>query len=603
MKQCLLPQFIGLIWNEVSRWARATSKAFSGVYPSTSRKIVGSTSSLEASILFMICVGALSPLILGGELFASETHDTTSSGQPSPLIIQRIIIEPQNVFGANEIAKSRVLQAINRFHIPTRQFVIERESLLKVGDEFDVELAYETERNLRDLAFIYQASVTFDSLNSNGATLRIKTVDRWSLSAGLKVARKSERNLFQFGLTESNLFGLGHRIGATYSISKPDPSYFKFEYHNPRVLGSFNEFGLNIVNDPLNRSARLTAQKRFIHQTDPFSYRVSYLNFDKRDIDVTTLGDTAVTYFQKGNRVESGVSLRTGDFHRKLRVSAIYRYVNGAIENLNTFNGYTLDYQGKVIPPLAQFPTDTFTIPIDSALHELTFVINASRFDFYALERLKYQKRVEDVEIVNGIGLKFGQGRAESLDNHLYSIWGIGARYGAVISDFIFAGRVRRSGWIKGGSEIRSTFRSSLIAYHNGFSWVTFAGRAFYGFDRRKGDPNPLSVDGGSGVRGYPANSLTGNQLLVGNFETRFFTGLSGLTTRLGFALHFDFGTAWGDGDELTYDRFIWSAGPGLRLDMGQIGTVRVDISYLNSLDSWAISASTGQFFDLNPGN
>ena len=561
------------------------------------------------------------------ELSVAESRMLNRASSEKDYTIKRIVVVAQNVFSADDIKKTRVLRLLNRIHTPTRRYVVLRESLLKVGDVYDPDLAYETERNLRNLPFIYEASVTIDTetvdtkvidtkavetkptdtltqqrTESEGVTLYIRTIDRWSLSSGLKLLRRSERNLLQFGVTESNLLGFGHRVGVTYTVFNPDPSYVRLEYKNPRVFGSFNEFGIDITSNPFDRSTRLTLQQRYLHQDDVISYRFSYFNFRRRDINVTSVGDTAATFFQDGDKFETGFSVRTGDYHRKLTVSGLYRYLNSGTQDVNTFNGYTFDGIGLITPGTITSPADTFTIPTDSVLHEVTLFVSASRFDFYRERRIKYQSRVEDITILNGIGIGVGQGRDDRLRGHLYTLWLASLNYGARIHNFIFGGATSRKGWRKGGQEIRSTVHSFLIAYYNRIPWVTFAGRSQFSYDKRRDDPNPLSVDCSSGVRGYPANFVSGNKLFIGNLESRLITGLGLLTARMGLALHFDFGTAWGADEKFALDKFVWSAGPGLRIDMGQIGTVRVDLSYVRSLDSWQISAATGQFFDLNPG-
>ncbi len=546
------------------------------------------------------------------ELSVAESRMLNQASSEKDYTIKRIVVVAQNVFSAEDIKKTRLLRFLNRIHTPTRRYVVLRESLLKVGDVYDPDLAYETERNLRNLPFIYEASVTIDTVTidtltseeteSEGVTLYIRTIDRWSLSSGLKLLRRSERNLLQIGVTESNLLGFGHRVGVTYTVFNPDPSYVRLEYKNPRVFGSFNEFGVDITSNPFDRSTRLTLQQRYLHQEDVTSYRLSYFNFRRRDINVTSVGDTAATFFQDGDKVEIGLSARTGDYHRKLTISGLYRYLNSGTQDVNTFNGYAFDGIGQIAPGNITSPADTFTIPTDSLLHEMTLFVSASRFDFYRERRIKYQSRVEDITILNGIGAGVGQGRDDRLRGHLYTLWTASLNYGARINDFIFGGSTRRTSWRKGGKEIRSTVHSFLIAYYNRISWVTFAGRTQFSSDKRRDDPNPLSVDGSSGVRGYPANFVSGNKLFIGNLESRLISGVGVLTARMGFALHFDFGAAWGADEKFSLDKFVWSAGPGLRLDMGQIGTVRVDLSYVRSLDSWQISAATGQFFDLNPG-
>ena len=164
------------------------------------------------------------------------------------------------------------------------------------------------------------------------------------------------------------------------------------------------------------------------------------------------------------------------------------------------------------------------------------------------------------------------------------------------------SGKLSRQGWISGKTEIRSVTIATVSTFHNGLHWMTLASRLIFVADQRIDALDPLAVDEVNGVRGYRENTLTGDRALIGNLETRLFSGIKILSARIGGALHFDYGGTWDRNRSLRLDEMIWSAGAGLRLDLGQAGggrVIRVDATFANSQNNWQISSSVGQYFGL----
>lgn len=518
----------------------------------------------------------------------------------SPPIIRGILIEPENVFSDSLAERIWAYRLLNRFHIRTREHVVKRELLLKLGDRYDADLAYETERTLRNLPFIYDAEVTIDSTNPDSVNLRVRTIDKFSLSGGVQVARQPGRSRVEVGARETNLWGLGHEIELKYNFVDPDPNYFVGAYSNPRAFGSFHRLALRFNNNPFDRVRSASFSRLFIHQSDRFSYGASVNDFRNRELKFND-GDTTLIFFQEGARVNLNGSYRSGDFHNKWVASAGYSYVNLRPPSVLALAPYVLNSAGELVHPLSG-QTISVSFPADSAFHFVAGALQFEQVNFERTSRINLQGRTEDVVLATGVSIFAGQARSLSVDKFIYNTWRAGAFGGIRVGNAIFSGKLSRQGWISDGAEIRSRASAILTAFHNGLSWMTFASRVIYLADKRNDQLDPLSLDESNGIRGYRENTLTGDRALIGNVETRLFSGIEILTIRIGGALNFDFGGAWDKDRALRLDELIWSTGAGLRLDLGQAGAgrvIRIDLTFVGRQNNWQISTGVGQFFTL----
>ncbi len=557
--------------------------------------------TVKISIWIVLCL-SLDPYLL-----ASESGELGAAGSPAPSsfqttvspIIRGIIVEPQNVFSDSLAEKVWVFRLLNRFHTRTRDHVIKREVLLKPGDRYDADLAYETERTLRNLPFIYDAEVTLDSTIPDSVRIRVRTFDKFSLSGGVQVARQPGRSRVEIGARETNFLGLGHEINLKYNFVDPDPDYFVGSYSNPRAFGSFHRLALRFNNNPFDRVRSMVFSRSFIHQRDRISYRMSISDFRNRELKFND-GDTTLTFFQEGARVNLEGSYRSGDFHNKWVASAGYSYVNLRPPNVIALAPYTFNNAGELVDQSGQ--TLSVSLPADSAFHFVGGALRFDQFDFVRTTRISLQGRAEDIILSTGGSVFVGQARSLSVGNLVYNTWRTRAFGGVRLGNAFISGQLSRQGWISNGAEIRSSSNAILTVFHNGLNWMTFASRVTFLTDKRVDQLDPLSLDESNGIRGYRENTVTGDRALIGNIETRLFSGIEILTTRIGGALNFDFGGAWDRDRRLRLDEMIWSAGAGLRLDLGQAGAgrvVRVDLTYAGRQNNWQISTTVGQYFNL----
>jgi hypothetical protein len=132
-----------------------------------------------------------------------------------------------------------VPQFLNWFHATTRDYVIEREVLFRVGARYDQRLSDETERNLRAL-LLFSIVVALPVRGSTPDSIRyvMVTKDLWSLRLGWD-GRINQGVVDYLSLqpTERNLFGTGRQLFGslvfgrrTYSIGGG--------FYEPRLAGS-----------------------------------------------------------------------------------------------------------------------------------------------------------------------------------------------------------------------------------------------------------------------------------------------------------------------------------------------------------------------------
>jgi len=122
-------------------------------------------------------------------------YGTTVADEPDPLDPQRleaeevvigdIILEKADVFDLSDPKENNALYRLaNRFHIITRDSVIEQQLLFAPGEPFSKRRVEETERILRRNTYFYDASITPVNREDGTVDLQVNTRDVWTLKPG-----------------------------------------------------------------------------------------------------------------------------------------------------------------------------------------------------------------------------------------------------------------------------------------------------------------------------------------------------------------------------------------------------------------------------------
>ncbi len=168
----------------------------------------------------------------------------TAPAETRPLRVGRIDLVSDDIYLPSEVAQARMplrllREVMNGLHSTTKPRVVRRELLFHTGDPFDPALLAETERNLREIGFLTNVSITpIDTLPDGTVDIRVRTQETWSLRTELTYSRASggsER--WSVLLSEANFLGEGVQLTAGGGQDE-DRHFSNFAYRNQRLFGS-----------------------------------------------------------------------------------------------------------------------------------------------------------------------------------------------------------------------------------------------------------------------------------------------------------------------------------------------------------------------------
>ncbi len=163
-------------------------------------------------------------------------------GATGPLAAQQIdtiVVVTQDPFTPEEAKGKGVFRVMNKLHIVTNPQVIFGEMLLRVGDPFDAAALEESERNLRKREIFKSVELDTATIDGKFAVI-VDTQDGWTTKPNLKFSVATDGSWTgSFGLTESNLLGLGNLASLAYVKD--------VDRHGPELAANFRRIGSSQV--------------------------------------------------------------------------------------------------------------------------------------------------------------------------------------------------------------------------------------------------------------------------------------------------------------------------------------------------------------------
>ncbi|MGH7659253.1 MAG: POTRA domain-containing protein, partial [Gemmatimonadales bacterium] len=170
----------------------------------------------------------LSFLLLPMCLPAQQVGDSESAP-----VIRAIEVHRFDIFDPSE-ATGIIPRLANGLHVTTREFVVRRELLFRVGQPYDSARVAETERNLRALGLFRR--VVIDSVHTDsGLTVRVSTHDGWSTKADVRFRSTGDEVEYGIGFTEENLAGTATLASIRFRKT-PDRTRLVFGFLQPRFI-------------------------------------------------------------------------------------------------------------------------------------------------------------------------------------------------------------------------------------------------------------------------------------------------------------------------------------------------------------------------------
>ncbi len=513
--------------------------------------------------------------------------------------ISEIFVDNGSVFEVgSEDLDSRfnwAYRTANRMHVRTREGVIRRELLFRVGDCYVPDRLEDSERILRSLSFIADADVFAVRQPDGSHHVVVETRDEWSMRLEPQWDNDSGgMALTGVELREDNLFGSGQHVSA----------YLK-QYQGERVYGAqvgtrqlfhtMLDAELGVARTPVGVSVVQRLAYPFRGESGRWAFRQQIEHLE-RNFEI----------FVPREDGEPGVRRRFfAETRRTFDVGAVMRL--GRRGSLTLFGlavagewtEYPRDYlsmDGGGDQPMAQQLLPGEPPPPVTGLDTLSsvrlvFLAGQRNVHFQRRRALDAVRGTEDVRL--GVEAEVAVGRSLagfSDDDDLKIDVGFslaGAPVRSVVAGVRATASGRRDyGAAPGQFQWRSVFgQADGWAYYrpSELSRHTFVGALSIVGGWRTTVPFQLTLGNRAGLRGFPTHTYPGERRWVATLEHRAYLGWPyARLFDLGSALFVDAGQMWAGGDTYGVDSPLSaSVGAGLRLAFppGSRRTYRLDVA------------------------
>ena len=504
----------------------------------------------------------------------------TATAQPSPtgLPIGTVEIINHEVFDEPDTGVAAPYRIANTIHIRTRDEVVSRELLFETGDSFDQELVEQTERNLRSLSFLRDARIDFTivDLDDDGqpdqVDIQVSTWDTWSLSPRVDFRQVQNRTIWELGVSEKNLFGLGKSITATHRTNL-DRTIDRVSYGDPQLVGSNVSLLVSAAHLSDGDEQLLLLDRGFLSLRDPWSWTVGGGSFRRTDPIFEAGAETGRLYHrgQWGDFQVSRAVRRSGQ--RALRVHGAYRL-----------------REERVGTEARDFGVAEFGIR--SIGHRFVRLTHVNQFE-----------RSEDFNLGTDtfatIGLSAPELGGSSVRATFLStghIQGVSFRDGHfLIAEVRFDGRHEGHEWRNALVTMRGRYLLKHAERH------ATIGRVSYQRGQNLDPEVQLLLGAETGLRGYPVRQFSGNRSMLMTLEERwFFADDVAQLGSLGLAGFVDTGFVWPEQQRFTLRDLKTSVGISLLLGSNRLssrGGIRLDFGYglnqITNVGRWVFAAGS----------
>ncbi|MFU8895177.1 MAG: POTRA domain-containing protein [Gammaproteobacteria bacterium] len=494
--------------------------------------------------------------------------------------INSIEIDARNIFDLDDPAEDKALfRMMNRLNVRTRDQVIQRQLLFEQGDTFNRQQLYESERILRDTAYLYDAAVVVSACDDGMVDILVHTQDVWSLKPGISVSRSGGESRVGFDIQEDNFLGRGGSIGFLRRIDE-ERRRTELSYADRNLGGRWIALDTTIADNSDGHIFALGIERPFYALDTRWALGGTVRDERRRD-PVYVLGDEIGRFRQDIEYFDM-----YGGRSRGLVDGWAHRWLGGLVYDERSFAN-------------AEDSLDPLLIPEHRRLvyPYIEYQLVEDRFE--RAKNLDQIDRTEDVSLGADMRVRLGVlakplgadrggavfsalgSRGYGDPNHMlwrFSAHADGRLESGELHNAIFGGAAR---WY-----LRQSERRLLFASLRG------------DVSRRLDLDNPLEIGGDDGLRGYPLRYQRGDARAQFTIEQRYFTDYYlWRLFRVGGAVFFDAGRVWGDnpfgGENLG---LLKDVGFGLRLasTRSSIGRmIHVDFAFPLDGDS---SISSFQF-------
>lgn len=512
-----------------------------------------------------------------------------------PVQVRDIDVEIRNVFDPTVPGENLWLfRVANALHIETRAAVIRRELLMRPGSQTDLEQVEESERNLRALPFIKEASLTSQQNPDGTVDLLVKTQDSWTTQPQFNISSEGGQTTYSAGFEEINLLGYGKDFSYFYKHGVDGVGH-QLAYSDPQFLNTRLRLSSSFQDTPTGNAQDVKLERPFFSLTTRASGGIT--------VDHS---NALQKVFQEGQQIS-----QYDQEHFNINPSAGLWVNNDPLNVVRAQLSYR--YSEDIFRP--QDITQPGTLPANKALSGPVIGTSLTQSDFIKETFADRTGRVEDINLghQSSAGLGYVAKRFGATENSLpfsandsFGFGGNGQWFGLV--SYGTSSRYMLYSDGQTGGRLFNTLYFLNANYYRHFAQdfpMTGVLHAESAYLQHPDSDNILSLGGDSGLRGFKNNSFTGNKSLLFNMENRFFYPKEVLhLVYVGGAIFADAGQVQPQGLGFTTKDFHVNLGAGMRFGLSRSadGTVfRVDLAYavgpVQQNNRWILSISSAQGF------
>ena len=537
------------------------------------------------------------------------TSATALAGQVCPEgEVSSILVNAHSFFDTDPSTDGGALpwfyNLANGLHADTNEDFLRGELLFGVGECYDPFLVDESERLIRQLAFIDRVEVASEPQPDGSVQVIVETWDRWTLQPEVRVRFEEGLDFTGLDITEKNLLGRGMTVRGFFRDNR-ERRALGGSFATTRLLGTRwdtrleasrtragNSFQQGFFYPFVGEVGRYAAVQSFVRQEDLFAYNLP-------------AGGTFTHVVQPYGRRSSEITV-AGRVGRPGRLSILGVGLSREKWEYTTFQEGAEVVRDRDFGNAEPAPPEISAILApqlrDYSTTRVNLVLAQRNLSFRRRDRLDALRGVQDVPVGGEVALVLGRsipflgsnaanedsdffGRVRLFGGLAPGRWVLASAV-SVEGRKIFGGA--ENGWrdVLGEFDIYSYWRPSETSRHTLFARLSGAG----GWSVT--GPFQLTLGGVSGLRGHSVDDLPGGRRLIATLEDRIYFGSpSDGFMDLGMTAFVDVGSIWEGGVPFGADSGpLATAGAGLRIGFpgGTGGVVRIDVAFpLNGPDAF----------------
>jgi hemolysin activation/secretion protein len=487
--------------------------------------------------------------------------------EASGAIIGDIQVVTDDVFDLDDPRENNFLYRLaNKIHIKSRPSTVRRSLLFRSGEPVSARLVDETERLLREKDYLSDVQIRAVAVRDNVVDIEVRTRDNWSLQPGGSFSREGGSNSSGITLREQNLFGTGIELGIE-QVSDVDRDGTEVTFKHDHAFAGWTTIKLMHADYDDGYKDEATFERPFYALDTRWAAGVTGQRFDQID-SLYNAGNVVGQYRHSRDSASAYAGWSRGLIDRWVQ-----RYSLGL-----SYSADYYDYDGSLPTPTAPPPDEVLTGPfvrwevVEDDFQKLSNRERISRPEYFAMG---FHSDVTVGRALTGLG--------STRDPWLFTV--------KLNDGFRPFGRhdllteLKASGQVDDGKGWHEQYTGGARYYLPQTPKALFYFGVAAGYTPSDAPEDQLLLGGDNGLRGFPLRYQVGDKRLVFSVEERVYTDWYPFRLfRIGGAVYFDYGRAWGGPTQNTGDPgWLANVGFGLRVvsDRASFGKIyHIDLAF-----------------------